>query len=459
MNRLVTILLLIALVHQPTHAGDKVLAPELALAVEDAFLNASTQQEFWPGFLPQSIPLAVFDGQQTYLFRHPNPPPEFARQTLNGRLLFRHDGRHPAVTANTSAEIGGVLTGTVLADAKATEQDSRALAAIALHETFHVFQRQKHPGWQANEASLFLYPVDDVAQLRLRRAESAALQRALHERDKLAARCWAKQAMQYRAQRFALLDKAFAEYERRTELNEGLANYIQLMAAGSLPPSISDAEFPPGEIRHRSYVIGPAVASLLDRFASGWKDTVNGSEDRFIDEVLSEALAKTPTSSSGSCGLTEAQLAVLARAAERDIKTLVQQRQAKSEQFAKHAGWRLVIETGKAQPLWPQGFDPLNVETIASGLLHSRFLKLGNDRCTMSMVDEAGNDFAAVTLGAGAHPLFNGVKRVEVAGLATVQANDGMAVIEIKQAGFELSCKGQALHIDAQKQVASILFP
>ena len=48
-----------------------------------------------------------------------------------------------------------------------------------IHETFHVFQRQRHPAWAANEAELFLYPVDDAGLLAAGRQETEAFQRAL----------------------------------------------------------------------------------------------------------------------------------------------------------------------------------------------------------------------------------------------------------------------------------------
>ncbi|MCG8606567.1 hypothetical protein MJD09_16490, partial [bacterium] len=66
----------------------------------------------WPNYDPLSIPLAIFDGSNTYLFRHPNPPEGF--QKADRASVF--SGRHPAVTANTSAEIGGVLSATLLLD-------------------------------------------------------------------------------------------------------------------------------------------------------------------------------------------------------------------------------------------------------------------------------------------------------------------------------------------------------
>ncbi len=48
--------------------------------------------------------------------------------------------------------------------------------------------------------------------------------------------------------------------------------------------------------------------------------------------------------------------------------------------FLGRPGWKL--EIASAQPLWPQGFDPLNVTLVARGeILHRRWVKLGNAVC------------------------------------------------------------------------------
>jgi hypothetical protein len=64
-------------------------------------------------------------------------------------------------------------------------------------------------------------------------------------------------------------------------------------------------------------------------------------------------------------------------------------------------------------PLFPQGFDPLNVQVVAPGeVLHTRYVKLGDDA---SVVEVMGR--ATLTEAAGAHPLFNGVRSLTITGL------------------------------------------
>lgn len=69
-------------------------------------------------------------------------------------------GRHPAITANSSADIGGRSTATLMVDARSASGDVAGLAAVALHEAFHVFQREHHKGWVGNEGDMFTYRVD-----------------------------------------------------------------------------------------------------------------------------------------------------------------------------------------------------------------------------------------------------------------------------------------------------------
>ncbi|MEL7059806.1 MAG: hypothetical protein AAGN46_07240, partial [Acidobacteriota bacterium] len=195
----------------------------------------------WPGFEPLTFPLAIYDGEATYLFRHPDPPEGFVAVVGAQQDTLVWEGRHPAVIANSSAELGGTMTATLMIDRSEVEENLSALAAIALHETFHVFQRAQHPGWQANEADLFVYPIDDADALASRRLETEALRRALAATDSIDSSCWALRALALRSERFAGLDAAFAAYERGTELNEGLARYVELRAKGAetvfLPPT------------------------------------------------------------------------------------------------------------------------------------------------------------------------------------------------------------------------------
>ena len=142
---------------------------ERALSVAREVERLAGQRVLWPGFDPLRIPLAIYAGEHTYLFRHPSPPEGFALVAGARPGAFAFEGRHPAVTANSSAEMGDTPTATLLADGARARRNPAELAATAIHEAFHVFQRGRHPGWSANEGDLFLYPTDDARLLALRR--------------------------------------------------------------------------------------------------------------------------------------------------------------------------------------------------------------------------------------------------------------------------------------------------
>src|SRR5690606_10843789 len=85
-----------------------VVAQELprALAIESEVQRIASGPSLWPGFEPLALPLAIFTGDSTFLFRHPAPPDGFVTIAGPGQRVDAYRGRHPAVTSNSSAEIG-----------------------------------------------------------------------------------------------------------------------------------------------------------------------------------------------------------------------------------------------------------------------------------------------------------------------------------------------------------------
>lgn len=388
---------------------------ERALAVAREVERVAGQRALWPGYDPMGIPLAIFTGERTYLFRHPSPPQGFAPLSGAEPAAAVFDGRHPGVTSNSSTDMGGVMTATLLSDGARATRGATELAAIALHEGFHVYQRQRHPGWSGNEADLFLYPVDDAPLLERRRLESEALRRALGASITADASCWSRMALAFRRERFAAMDAAFSRYERRSELNEGLATYVQLRATGKSTVEIPESEFPAIEVRGRIYAVGPALAFLLDRLRPGWPALLEADDARSLDELLEATVADD---AQGTCALAAAESERIARIARDDAAAVVAARTARRRAFDARPGWRVTVEAAAERPLWPQGFDPLNVERVDGGFLHTRFLRLGRDGGELRVIDEAGADLDALTEAVGPHPLFNGIRRVTVAGLS-----------------------------------------
>jgi len=133
------------------------------------------------------------------------------------------------------------------------------------------------------------------------------------------------------------------------------------------------------------------------------------------------------------------------------VALLEKSRQARLGRFEGKEGWRVIVEAGN-EPLWPQGFDPLNVERMDSArVLHTRFLKLGNAAGRMEMLNAE-----ALTTGAGEHPLFQGVRRVELTGLALPDVTEADRNVTIKANGLDLEFAGARLTRDGNTLIVSI---
>ncbi len=439
------LLIVVALLLFSQRSDGVMTEEERVLEIAQAVEVLAASQEFWPGFDPLSIPLAIFGGENTYLLRHPTPPDGFTPFNKAGHEIYIYPGRHSSVIANSSADIAGQVSATLLADGQNADLPAQRLAAISLHEAFHVYQRDHHPGWTGDEGVLFSYPVDDSALLVLRRLETEALRRALTQPGQSG--CWAERALQYRRQRFEEMDISFSAYERGTELNEGLAAYIQHKANGQPSIDFPDKVFKATEVRQRLYVVGTALALLLDQFSPGWARTLEQQDDGILDELLGAALAKKYEPTTGSCGFSPAEMAETKRLAQVDTEQIASNRKRQRDALDKMKGWRVVILVNVAKPLWPQGFDPLNIDILEDGLLHKRWLRLGNESGQLVAIDVGETDISVLTRRAGEHALFNGVRWVMVVGLSTPDLNT-------EGGGVKLSAQGLKLHFsDATAQV------
>ena len=403
MRKLIAILLLLS----PASAQQ---APR-ALEVLKKFDEIS-RQPLWPGFEPQKIAVELYDGTDTYLFHHPKPPEGFAPVPGSPGVYVFH-GQHDSVRANTGTELNGVPTAT--ADISKSNATLAEQAALLIHESFHVYEKQAHPKWAANEAELFVYPFDNAGALALRRLETDALVRALNARTDRDLRCWSEAAMRTRLQRYGKMPAGSAAYERGIELNEGLAQYVEYKAARKRAALTTDA-FPVELIRQRGYATGQALALLLDRFVGArWKD----EGDTPLDQRLHEYFERDPQVPRKTCSLPDELTQKETTRAQADVAQLVAARTQRKQDFLAASGWRLEIVAG-AEPLWPQGFDPWNVQNLGDNdILHTRWMKVGNKSGALEVMNHA-----SMTEGVGPHPLFNGAKRLVVTGLGPISLND-----------------------------------
>jgi hypothetical protein len=377
-----------------------------ALEVEAAVRKVASEGEIWPGYDPLAVPLAVFDGSETHLFRHPAPPGDFVER--EGRHVF--EGRHPSVVANSSAWIGEAATATVWLETLSAGSTARNCAALVLHEGFHVFQGTTGRRWGADESQLFLYPVDDDTLLSIRRLETEALRRAFESDREDAEACWARLALDLRSERFRHMDDPFVAYERGIETLEGTAAYVQHRAEKRDTLGFPAEGFGAEDVRSRAYVTGVAWALLLDRFEPGWRDGFGADDGALLDVLLADAL--TPSASSLACAFTPAERAAALRVARDDVAEVQRGRTERREAFESSPGWTIIVEAAPSSPLWPRGFDPLNLTRVEGGVLHTRFLKLGNESGGLEVMGGT-----VLTEEVGPHPILNGILRATLAGL------------------------------------------
>jgi hypothetical protein len=83
------------------------------------------------------------------------------------------------------------------------------------------------------------------------------------------------------------------------------------------------------------------------------------------------------------------------------------------------------------------GFDPLNVSLVEGGLLHTRFLKLGNDDGAIEAIETPTADVDVLTISAGAHPLFGGVSEAVWTGLAEPAIERSGDAVSVRAPGIE----------------------
>jgi hypothetical protein len=253
--------------------------------------------------------------------------------------------------------------------------------------------------------------------------------RALAARSVDSARCWARAFGDVRRARFAVIGTAAAAYERGTELNEGLAQYVE-GRAGMLA-----VDPPAAVVRQRAYDVGAAIGTVLRRLRDDWPDAVERSTvpSPPLDSVLGEVAGRGE--GSPACAATTAQRADWEESARREVRALETERLRARAEFLARPGARLVVDA-RGAPLFPAGFDPLNVARLTpTSLLHTRFLTLQNGHGTIELLGGT-----ALTEGnPGQHPLFAGVARVTFAGLSAPPAlRDSADVLVVDAPGLRL---------------------
>ena len=291
---------------------------------------------------------------------------------------------------------------------------SRQLAAFAVHEAFHVYQGQHpSPAWNADELSALTYPFGDEQVLVSRAMETRALHRALHAegdgQDLVAV------ALGWRRQHFALLSEAHQAYERALERVEGLAHHVELRFLDELPV-LEQPDVPAEQIRRRTYTVGAAYAALLDRTTLDWPAAVQGSGVP-LDVLLASVVVPSEETTTVPEGIQ--------RWAHEEAQGVQRRQEEALAAFDARPGGRLTLTVSDGgEPLWPRGFDPLNLQMMADGsLLHARFLQFGNRTVRGEVLGSICR-----TWGAGPHPFASGFRAIELVEVDWTERNAGLEV-------------------------------
>jgi len=342
----------------------------------------------WPGFEPEAIPTALFDGQNTYLFNFSGQPKGFL--PIEGRegVLFLK-GQHPSVVGNRRIRMSGIWVATSVPQAFSPITKKRytpaEMAAVIIHEKFHVFQALRHPDWRPNDMALFDYPPDTKESVALRRMEIEATRRAVAaERDEEAAG-WARSTLSIRRQRLAGLPNRHAVYERELQRLEGLAEYIEYLAGGRAVldgPQISG--FAPNAAREMGYLEGRWMANLLDRMDTGWKDRMEAGEFHYPEERLETVLRAGPKPRAFSAG----ELQTIREDAASALGNKEKEREELAANFYAKMG-TCVEFIANENPLHLEMFDPFTIEAVgAAKMIHKQWLILKNENGVIEVFDK-----------------------------------------------------------------------
>jgi hypothetical protein len=341
----------------------------------------------WPGFEPRTIPAALFDGQNTYLFDFPGLPDGYRPVSGHSDALV-FSGRHPAVLGNRRVQLEGVWVATSIPNAQSVLSGNPAslaeIAAVILHEKFHVFQALRHPDWKPNDMALFDYPQDTVESVVLRRMEMEAFRRAVSAAAKDEIGGWARAALNIRSQRLAGLSARHSRYERELQRLEGLAEFIEFQAGGmgilAAPPIPG---FAPNAVREMGYTEGRWIGVLLERLDTGWPDGLESGQFSFLEERLETVLRGGPEPRH----FLPDELRAIRETAVADLRAKDIERARLAAEFESGLGTAIEF-IPEGDPLHVEMFDPFNVEAVGAGkMIHRQWLILKNANGVIQVCD------------------------------------------------------------------------
>jgi hypothetical protein len=327
-------------------------------------VDRRSEPSLWPGFFPREIPAAVFDGAQTFIFGFGRPPEGFA--PVPGRPdVFVYPGQHSAVLANRRVRIEGTWVATAIPGhgpfGNHRSKTLADIAAVVLHEKFHVFQAVRHPAWRPNDLVLLTYPLDSPEVLARRRLELEAFRRAAAAAFLEEAAAWAKTGLDMRRTRLARLSPAEARYEREIALLEGLAQYIEHRAAERVGPDDAlEDDLAPRGIRLLGYVEGCWIGLLLDRFDPAWKEHLEADDRGGLEDLLGNALMGV---GGRPAEFTPAELVEAEALASMAVEARADERRRAERDFFTKLGYRIELRPAGGTVRFEM-FDPFSIEAL-----------------------------------------------------------------------------------------------
>jgi hypothetical protein len=363
-------------------------------------------------------------------------------------------GRFPAVASNSTREIAGVRTATVLATPDG--DPNGALLAVA-EEIFHVFWLARHPAFRSDEMARYDYPIGDVDFLRRLLAEDEALARALDAETEAESAAWAALALEIRRERTTGLAQNVTSYETALESMEGTANYVARRAAGESPARTAQRlreKRQPEAIRWRFYDTGAALCWILDRLAPDWKVRSESSPERSPESILEGVLAgrRVP-----SMRFSESELASFGKSASAASADLAARMEGLRKEIAGRAGWRVVIEVPEgAGPLRLQRFDPVHLVVLDGGeVIHPHFVTVGGPGGSVALTNpgfargsSAGT--VVVSASAGRRPMGEGFRRLTVVGIPGSPEVDREGKVTVKAPGLDVEFEKAEVILDGE---------
>ena len=348
----------------------------------------------WPGFRPDTIPTL-------YVVAH------------RGKVLvqWRHDWPAGFTVTPTRSDVGIAGSGMVsLPSGKFisfmsvdSSMSPGLVLGTSIHEAFHSFERsvmkegQTFGSWE-NAMLVGTYPVFDVENEAAFALEGRTLRRALEAPSVERVRRAAREFLALRESRQRVLDSEFTEFEKRAEMNEGLAQYSLIRGLAevaqreggpwpgaarreaALESALLDSLLGLSQrsVRRRFYATGSAIALVLDRLAGQeWKALLL-RENLNLQETL--ALISGYDSVGPSAVRTDdrAMVAVAAEA-RRSVERLRASRVRQADSLVTGPGTRVTVDPTllRGGALQWCGFDPQNTLQTGDGrTIHARFLNV-----------------------------------------------------------------------------------